>query len=90
MTIAEQFQSLSDRKIPAALVTAFVIQTAGALFWAGSAAERISVLERGAAQDQTAVGEVAVLEEQVADMKQALDRIETKLDRMKEPNKGEQ
>jgi uncharacterized coiled-coil protein SlyX len=83
MTIAEQFQSLSDRKIPAALVTAFVIQTAGALFWAGSAAERISTLERTVAEDQSAIAQVAVLEEQVSQMKQSLDRIETKLDRMK-------
>ncbi|MGH6872647.1 MAG: hypothetical protein ACREHE_14190 [Rhizomicrobium sp.] len=68
--------------LPAALVAAFLLQTAGALFWAGSAAERISTLERTAAQDQAAIAQVAVLEEQVAQMKQSLDRIETKLDRM--------
>jgi uncharacterized coiled-coil protein SlyX len=73
---------LDAKRIPAALVAAFFIQTAGALFWAGSAAERITVLERTVAGDQTAIEKVAVLEEQVGEMKQSLDRIETKLDRM--------
>jgi uncharacterized coiled-coil protein SlyX len=68
--------------VPAALVAAFLLQTAGALFWAGSAAERIDTLERGAAQDQSAIARVAVLEEQTAEMKQSLDRIEGKLDRL--------
>ncbi|HTQ15694.1 MAG TPA: hypothetical protein VMH86_17640 [Rhizomicrobium sp.] len=68
--------------LPAALVAAFLLQTAGALFWAGSAAERIATLERTAAQDQSAIEQVAVLEEQAAQMKQSLDRIEAKLDRL--------
>jgi hypothetical protein len=80
MTLAETFQPLADRKFPAALVAAFLLQTAGALFWAGSAADRLSVLERTLARDQAAIERVAVLEEQVADMKKTLDRIETKLD----------
>lgn len=67
---------------PAALVAAFLLQTAGALFWAGSAAERIATLERTVAQDQSAIAQVAVLEEQVGQMKQSLDRIEGKLDRI--------
>jgi uncharacterized coiled-coil protein SlyX len=59
-----------------------LLQTAGALFWAGSAAERITVLERNASANQSVIEKVAVLEEQVSEMKQSLDRIETKLDRM--------
>lgn len=70
-----------DRKIPAALVAAFLLQTAGALFWAGQAAERIAALERTIASDQAAIERVAVLEVQIATMRQALDRIESKLDR---------
>lgn len=70
-----------DRRLPAALVAAFLLQTAGALFWAGSAAERISVLEKTAANNQAAIERVAVLEEQVTTIKQSLDRIEAKLDR---------
>jgi uncharacterized coiled-coil protein SlyX len=81
MTLAEQFQPVLDRKLPAALVAAFLLQTAGALFWAGSAAERISTLERTLAADQAAIARVAVLEDQIATMKQTLDRIENKLDR---------
>lgn len=81
MTIADSFRLAPDRKLPAALVAAFLLQTAGALFWAGSAAERIAVLERTAAADQGAIARVAVLEEDVRAMKDTLDRIETKLDR---------
>ncbi len=82
MTLTTHLQPLLDKRIPAALVAAFLLQTAGALFWAGSAAERITVLERTAADNESAIEKVAVLEEQVAEMKQSLDRIETKLDRM--------
>lgn len=77
--------ALDAKRIPAALLAAFFVQTAGALFWAGSAAERITVLERTVADDQTAIEKVAVLEEQVGEMKQSLDRIETKLDRVNAP-----
>jgi len=81
MTIVEQLRAVPDRKFPAALVAAFLLQTAGALFWAGSAAERIADLERSRAADQAAVAKVAVIEEQVRGIKESLDRIETKLDR---------
>jgi hypothetical protein len=52
------------------------------LFWAGSAADRISVLERTVASEQAAIAQVAVLEEQVREMEEQLSRIEGKLDRM--------
>lgn len=83
MTLADTLRPTPDRKLPAALVAAFLLQTAGALFWAGSAAERIADLERTVARDQGAIEQVAVLEDQVAAMKQSLDRIENKLDRNK-------
>ena len=83
MTIAETVRLPTDRRVPAALVAAFLLQTAGALFWAGSAAERIAVLERRLADDQAAIEKVAVIEEQVRGIKESLDRIETKLDRSK-------
>jgi len=72
MTLFERF--------PAALVAAFLLQTAGALFWAGSAAERITVLERTTARDAAAIERVAVLEEEVREIRGALNRIENKLD----------
>ena len=40
MTLTEMVQPVLDKKLPAALVAAILLQTAGALFWAGSAAER--------------------------------------------------
>ena len=81
MTLTEMVQPVLDRKLPAALVAAFLLQTAGALFWAGSAAERIATLERTLTADQGAIARVAVLEEQIAAIRQSLDRIENKLDR---------
>jgi hypothetical protein len=89
MTVIDSFRPSSssggpDRKFPAALVAAFLLQTAGALFWAGSAAERIADLERTLHADQAAIEKVAVLEEQVRGIKESLDRIETKLDRPKQ------
>jgi hypothetical protein len=81
MTVIDSFRPASgpDRKFPAALVAAFLLQTAGALFWAGSAAERIADLERTLHADQAAIEKVAVLEEQVHGIKESLDRIESKL-----------
>jgi hypothetical protein len=81
MTLTEIVQPVLDRKLPAALVAAFLLQTAGALFWAGSAAERIATLERTQARDQAAIERVAVLEDQIATIRASLDRIEGKLDR---------
>lgn len=81
MTFTEQIQPVLDKRWPAALVAAFLLQTAGALFWAGSAAQRISTLEHTQESEQVAVARVAVLEEQIVTIKQSLDRIENKLDR---------
>jgi len=83
MSISEHLQPALDVKnIPAALVAAFLLQTAGALFWAGSAANRISVLEHTVQSEQSAIAQVAMLGEQVREMKEQLSRIEGKLDRM--------
>lgn len=82
MSLAGHMQNM-DRRLPAALIGAIVLQTAGALFWAGSAAERINVLERTLANDQAAIERVAVLEDQITTIKQSLDRIETKLDQQR-------
>jgi hypothetical protein len=88
MTLTEMVQPIVDRKLPAALVAAFLLQTAGALFWAGSAAERIATLERTTADDQSAIARVAVLESQIATIRASLDRIESKLDRGSERSKS--
>ena len=80
MTLADTLQPALEKRWPAALVAAFLLQTAGALFWAGSAAERIADLERTVANDQGAIERVAVLEDQIASIKDTLGRIENKLD----------
>ena len=74
-------QPALEKRFPAALVAAFLLQTAGALFWAGSAAERIADLERTVSRDQAAIERVAVLEEQIAEIRASVARIEGKLDR---------
>lgn len=81
MTLIDNFRPVPEKRLPAALVAAFLLQTAGALFWAGSAAERIAVLERALAADQGAIQKVAVIEEQVRFIRESLSRIEVKLDR---------
>ncbi len=91
MTLTDRFQPLLDKRFPAALVAAFLLQLAGALFWAGAASERISTLEQTVASERAAIERVAVLEEQVGEIKRTLDRIETKLDRAEthsEPNRS--
>jgi len=61
MTLTETLQPVLEKRFPAAFVAAFLLQTAGALFWAGSAAERITTLERTVAREQAAIERVAVL-----------------------------
>ena len=85
MTLTEHLQPLLDKRFPAALVAAFLLQLAGALFWAGAASQRITVLENTVTSDRAAIARVAVLEEQVSEIKSTLDRIELKLDRETQP-----
>jgi hypothetical protein len=51
-----------ERRIPAALVVGFLLQTGGALFWTGSAAQRISEIERETRANENAVERVVRLE----------------------------
>ena len=81
MTITDTLQPVLEKKVPAALVAAFLLQSAGAIYWAGSAANRIAVLEQTQTRNQTTIDRVAVMQEQIAEMKQQLTRIESKLDR---------
>ena len=76
-----------DRRIPIALVFAFVLQTGGALFWAGSAAQRISEVERQTQVNSSAVERVVRLEAQVNAMHEQLSRIETKIDQLSQPDR---
>ncbi|MGQ0740920.1 MAG: hypothetical protein ACT4OG_01305 [Alphaproteobacteria bacterium] len=76
-----------DRRVPVALVLAFVLQTGGALFWAGSAAQRIAEVERQTQTNAGAIERVVRLEERVSAMQQQLARIETKIDQMNAPER---
>ena len=68
-----------------ALVFGFLLQTAGALFWAGSAAQRLAELERDRAAQASAIERVVRLEVETMALHETLARIETKLDRMTAP-----
>ena len=68
------------REVSLGLLLALVVQTGGALLWAGRTAERIEQLETRLA-DQAGVAErLARLEEQALWTRTVLVRIEAKLD----------
>ncbi len=77
-----------ERRIPLALLFGFLLQTGGALFWAGAAAERIAEVERETRANSGAIERVVRLEAEVAAQHEMLARIETKLDRMSAPATG--
>lgn len=69
-----------EGKVTLALVVAVLLQAAGAMFWAGAAAERISALEAAAAGARPVAERLARLEAEVAAMRLQLDRIERRLE----------
>ena len=69
-----------DRTITLSLVVAVLVQTAGALLWAGAAEARLSQLEIQAAADLPVAERLARLEEQMIGARQSLTRIERRLD----------
>jgi hypothetical protein len=60
--------------------SALLLQSATALLWAGSAAERLSQLERQVDNNQVLIERTARLEEQVAQMRITLERIDRRLE----------
>jgi hypothetical protein len=71
-----------ERRLPLALILGFLLQTGGALFWAGAAAERIDEVERETRANASAVERVVRLETEVSALHETLARIETKIDRI--------
>jgi hypothetical protein len=69
-----------ERKIPLALIAALALQTGGGLWWAGSAAERITELEQRLDHQAGVAERLARLETQADATRAALARIEAKLD----------
>lgn len=69
-----------DRTVTFGLVLAVLVQTAGALLWAGAAEARLSQLETQAAADLPVAERLARLEEQMIGARESLARIERRLD----------
>ena len=69
-----------DRRLPAAVIVALIVQTAGALVWAGGAAARIEALETRVEQQGSVAERLARLEEQAAATRAAIERIEARLE----------
>ena len=68
------------KRMPVALIVALVVQTIGGLLWAGGAAARISTLEARVGEQQLVAERLARLEEQGVATRQAVERIERKLE----------
>lgn len=69
-----------DPRVTFALILALFLETAGGLIWAGRAAARLDEVERAAATQPEVAERLARLEEQVADARRTLARIERRLD----------
>ena len=69
-----------DRQVSLALLFGLVIQTGGALLWAGGAAERIAVVERRLDGQSGVAERLARLEAQAEASRATLARIEALLD----------
>ena len=70
----------TKRKIPVAIITALLVQTIGALLWAGGAAARIETLEERVGEQRQVAERLARLEEQSLANRATLDRIEWQLE----------
>lgn len=70
-----------ERKITLAVVLALMMQTGGALIWAGAAAQRIEVLEERVAMARPVAERLARVETELEVMRAQLDRIEDKVER---------
>ncbi len=70
-----------ETHISLALILTVVLQSAAALLWAGAAAERINQLEQRTGKLSAISERLARMEEQMAQARIALERIEKRLDR---------
>lgn len=72
--------SEETRRIPVALIAALAVQTVGGLVWAGGAAARIATLEQRVGEQRLVAERLARLEEQGVATRQAVERIERRLE----------
>ena len=70
-----------DPRVTYALILALFLETAGGLMWAGRAAERLEEVERAVATQPEVAERLARMEEQIAEARRSLARIERRLDR---------
>lgn len=69
-----------DRKLTIGVILAVLVQAAGALMWAGAAAQRVEVLEERVREARPVAERLARVEAELASMRAQLDRIERKLE----------
>lgn len=69
-----------DKRVPIALIVVILMQTAGALSWAGAATQRLTQVERLTQAQSGWAERTARLEEQSHHLRSSLQRIEEKLD----------
>ena len=70
-----------DRRVPIAVVATLMAHSAAVFLWVGSAGERLAQLERRVMTQSEMQVRTARLEEQIVHVRQALERIERKLDK---------
>ena len=70
-----------EHKLPLGVILALVVQSGGALAWAGGAAERIATLEQRLDRQAGVNERLARLEAEAEGARASLARIEAKLDR---------
>ena len=68
------------KRMAVALAVALAVQTIGGLVWAGGAAARIATLEDRVGEQRLVAERLARLEEQGAATRQAVERIERRLE----------
>lgn len=70
-----------DPRVTYALILALFLETAGGLLWAGRAMARLEEVERAIETQPEVAERLARLEEQIAEARRSLARIEHRLDR---------
>ena len=69
-----------DPRVTLALILALFLETAGGLIWAGRATARLEEVERAVETQPEVAERLARLEEQLADTRRTLTRIEERLE----------
>jgi hypothetical protein len=68
-----------DKRVPVALLTAILVQSAAFGFWVGGLAARVVHVEQWQSDNRSVDARLAVLEAQTAEIKRMLGRIEDRL-----------